>query len=162
MKQSTMLLIALVVVIIVVGAGYYYVSSSPNGTTSTTTTTPGASVDGVQILSDNVTKSIGTGTWQIAIKNTGNLTVSSITAFEYLLGKVIAYTIVAWAEWICGMLVLFFVFGLSLTGDPTPLLVTTFFYLLCTTCFGTMLGAAIPNQAAAIQATQLGGFLTSF
>src|SRR5262252_7372661 len=88
--------------------------------------------------------------------------VSSITAFEYLLGKVIAYTIVAWAEWICGMLVLFFVFGLSLAGDPTPLLVTTFFYLFCTTCFGTMLGAAIPNQAAAIQATQLGGFLTAF
>jgi len=88
--------------------------------------------------------------------------VSSITAFEYLLGKVIAYMIVAWAEWVFGMLVLFFVFGLRLAGDPTPLLVTTFFYLLCTTCFGTMLGAAIPNQAAAIQATQLGGFLTSF
>jgi len=88
--------------------------------------------------------------------------VSSITAFEYLLGKVIAYTIVAWAEWIAGMIVLVLVFGLSLAGDPTPLLVTTFFYLLCTTCFGTMLGAAIPNQAAAIQATQLGGFLTSF
>ena len=88
--------------------------------------------------------------------------VSSITAFEYLLGKVIAYTLVAWAEWIAGMIVLFVVFGLSLAGDPTPLLVTTFFYLLCTTCFGTMIGAAIPNQAAAIQAAQLGGFLTSF
>ncbi len=88
--------------------------------------------------------------------------VSSITAFEYLLGKVIAYTVVAWAEWAAGMVVLFAVFGLSLAGDPTPLLVTTFFYLFCTTCFGTMLGAAIPNQAAAIQATQLGGFLTSF
>lgn len=88
--------------------------------------------------------------------------VSGITAFEYLLGKVIAYTIVAWAEWICGMFVLFAVFGLALAGDPLPLLVTTFFYLLCTTCFGAMLGAAIPNQAAAIQATQLGGFLTSF
>ena len=88
--------------------------------------------------------------------------VSSITAFEYLLGKVIAYTIVAWAEWILGMIILFAGFGLSLTGDPTPLLVTTFFYLLCTTCFGTMLGAVIPNQAAAIQAAQLGGFLTSF
>lgn len=88
--------------------------------------------------------------------------VSSITAFEYLLGKVIAYTLVAWAEWIVGMIVLFVVFGLSLAGDPTPLLVGTFFYLLCTTCFGTMLGAAIPNQAAAIQAAQLGGFLTSF
>lgn len=88
--------------------------------------------------------------------------VSSITAFEYLLGKVIAYLIVAFAEWAVGMLILFFVFGLRLAGDPTPLLVTTFFYLLCTTCFGTMIGAAIPNQAAAIQAAQLGGFLTSF
>lgn len=88
--------------------------------------------------------------------------VSSITAFEYLLGKVIAYTIVAWAEWITGMMVLYLIFGLSLVGDPTPLLVTTFFYLVCTTCFGTMIGASIPNQAAAIQATQLGGFLTSF
>ncbi len=88
--------------------------------------------------------------------------VSSITAFEYLAGKVIAYTIVAWSEWIGGMLVLYLIFGLQLTGDPTPLLVTTFFYLLCTTCFGVLLGAAIPNQAAAIQAAQLGGFLTSF
>jgi ABC-2 type transport system permease protein len=88
--------------------------------------------------------------------------VSSITAFEYVLGKVIAYTIVAWAEWIGGMILLLAGFGLSLAGDPTPLLITTFFYLLCNTCFGTMLGAAIPNQAAAIQAAQLGGFLTSF
>lgn len=88
--------------------------------------------------------------------------VSSITAFEYLLGKIVAYTIVAWGEWIAGMIVLIAVFGLNLAGDPTPLLVTTFFYLLSTTCFGTMVGAAIPNQAAAIQATQLGGFLTSF
>jgi ABC-2 type transport system permease protein len=88
--------------------------------------------------------------------------VSSITAFEYLLGKVIAYVLVAWAEWITGMIVLIAGFGLRLTGDPTPLLVTTFFYLVCMTCLGTMLGAAIPNQAAAIQATQLTGFLTSF
>jgi ABC-2 type transport system permease protein len=88
--------------------------------------------------------------------------VSSITAFEYILGKVIAYTLVAWAEWIGGMIILIFGFGLNLAGDPTPLLVTTFFYLLCNVCFGAMLGAAIPNQAAAIQAAQLGGFLTSF
>src|SRR5436309_9162489 len=88
--------------------------------------------------------------------------VSSITAFEYLLGKVIAYTIVAWAEWIGGMIILLAGVRLNLAGDPTPLLITTFFYLLSTTCFGTMIGAAIPNQAAAIQAAQLGGFLTSF
>src|SRR5205814_7872697 len=78
--------------------------------------------------------------------------VSSITAFEYLSGKVLAYTIVGWGEWIAGMIVLYVIFGLHLAGDPTPLLVTTFFYLFCTTCFGVMLGAAIPNQAAAIQA----------
>jgi ABC-2 type transport system permease protein len=88
--------------------------------------------------------------------------VSSITAFEYLLGKVIAYMIVAWAEWIGGMILLIAGFGLRLAGDPTLLLVTTFFYLLSTTCLGAMLGAAIPNQAAAIQAAQLTGFLTSF
>jgi ABC-2 type transport system permease protein len=88
--------------------------------------------------------------------------VSSITALEYLAGKVIAYVLVAWAEWITGMLILVFGFGLNLKGDPTPLLITTFFYLLCTTCMGTMLGAAIPNQAAAIQAAQLSGFLTAF
>src|SRR5262249_11079116 len=45
--------------------------------------------------------------------------VSSITAFEYLLGKVIAYLIVAFAEWAAGMLILFFVFGLHLAGNPT-------------------------------------------
>jgi ABC-2 type transport system permease protein len=88
--------------------------------------------------------------------------VSSISALEFLLGKVIAYTLVAWAEWILGLIILLAVFGLKLAGDPTPLFVTTFFYLFCNVSFGIMLGAAIPNQAAAIQATQLGGFLTSF
>src|SRR5205807_5897163 len=56
--------------------------------------------------------------------------VSSITALEYLLGKVIAYTMVAWAEWIAGMIVLFVVFGLSLAGDPTPFWLRRF-----STCF---------------------------
>jgi ABC-2 type transport system permease protein len=88
--------------------------------------------------------------------------VSSISAFEYLTGKVIAYFIVAVAEWVIGMLLLFVAFGLNFAGDPLPLLVTTVFYLFCTVCFGAMLGASIPNQAAAIQAVQLGGFLVSF
>jgi drug efflux transport system permease protein len=35
-------------------------------------------------------------------------------------------------------------------------------YLFCNVCFGVMVGAAIPNQAAAIQAVQFGGFLFSF
>ena len=35
-------------------------------------------------------------------------------------------------------------------------------YLLCNVSFGTMVGAAIPNQAAAIQAVALVSFLLSF
>jgi len=82
-KQSA-LLVGLVVVLIVVGGVYFYLSSRPtssNGPGTTSGTSPGASIDGVQIVSDNVTVALGTGTWQIELKNTGNLNVSSITAF---------------------------------------------------------------------------------
>jgi ABC-2 type transport system permease protein len=88
--------------------------------------------------------------------------VSNVSAFEYLLGKVIAYTFVALVEWTIGMGILFSVFGLRLAGEPTTLLTATLFYLLCSTCWGAMVGAGIPNQAAAIQAAQLGSLLTSF
>jgi ABC-2 type transport system permease protein len=88
--------------------------------------------------------------------------VSSISAYEFLLGKTIAYTIIAIMEWLLLMVMAFTLFGLRLAGDPSPLIVTSFIYLLCTTSFGTMVGAAIPNQAAAIQAVAMGAFLMSF
>src|SRR5262245_32708077 len=88
--------------------------------------------------------------------------VSNVSAFEYLLGKIIAYTIVALVEWTIGMAILLGVFGLRLAGEPTALLTATVLYLLCSTCWGAMVGAGIPNQAAAIQAVQLGSLLTSF
>lgn len=88
--------------------------------------------------------------------------VSSITAHEFLLGKIFAYFIIALAEWVLLMFMAFTLFSLRLAGDPTPLLVSTVCYLLCTVSFGVMVGAAIPNQAAAIQAVALIGFLMSF
>jgi len=88
--------------------------------------------------------------------------ISNLSAFEYLLGKVTAYTIVAVVEWTIGIAVLFAVFRLRLAGEPSLLLVATLFYLLCSTCWGAMVGASIPNQTAAIQAAQLGSLLTSF
>jgi len=88
--------------------------------------------------------------------------VSNVSAFEYLLGKVIAYTLVALVEWTIGMAILFGAFGLRLAGEPTTLVVATVLYLSCSTCWGAMVGAGIPNQAAAIQAAQLGSLLTSF
>jgi ABC-2 type transport system permease protein len=88
--------------------------------------------------------------------------VSSISAHEYLLGKILAFMAVAGCEWLLGMLTLLTVFGLHVVGDPTPLLVSSVLYFFCVVSFGTMVGARIPNQAAAIQAVALGGFLLVF
>ncbi len=88
--------------------------------------------------------------------------VSSITAHEYLLGKILAYGAIAVAQWTLALGLSRILFGIWFVGDPTPLLVGTVLYLFCNVCFGVMVGAAIPNQAAAIQAVQFGGFLFSF
>ena len=57
---------------------------------------------------------------------------------------------------------LFTYFGLSFAGDPTPFFVATILYAFCVASFGTLVGAAMPNQAASIQAVALGGFLLVF
>jgi ABC-2 type transport system permease protein len=88
--------------------------------------------------------------------------VSSITAHEFLLGKILAYGVIALVQWTLALGLSWLLFGIWFVGDPTPLLVGTVFYLFCNVCFGVMVGAAIPNQAAAIQAVQFGGFLFSF
>ena len=85
--------------------------------------------------------------------------VSSISAHEFLLGKIIAFMVVALAECLVMALLLFTYFGLSFAGDPTPALIATILYVFCVAAFGTMVGAMIPNQAAALQAVAFGGFL---
>jgi ABC-2 type transport system permease protein len=88
--------------------------------------------------------------------------VSNISAHEFLLGKIFAFMIIALGEWVLSSVALFTYFGLHLAGDPTPFLVSTILYAFCVAAFGTLIGAAIPNQAAAIQAVALGGFLLVF
>jgi ABC-2 type transport system permease protein len=88
--------------------------------------------------------------------------VSSISAHEFLLGKILAYTLIALAEWALSLTLLLTVFGLSLAGDPSAFLVATVLYAFCVASFGTFIGAAIPSQAAAIQVVSLGGFLLVF
>ncbi len=88
--------------------------------------------------------------------------VSSITAREYLLGKILAYFLIALAEWFLCLMLAFTIFGMRIVSDPTPLLVCTVLYLFCNVCFGTAIGARIPDQASAIQAVQMVGFLFSF
>lgn len=88
--------------------------------------------------------------------------VSSISAHELLLGKIFAFMLIALAEWGVNMCLLLTYFGLHLVGDPTPFFVATLLYTFCVASFGTFIGAAIPSQAAAIQAVALGGFLLVF
>jgi len=88
--------------------------------------------------------------------------VSSISAHEFVLGKILAFVVVALADCLLLLALLFTYFGLSIAGDPTPFLVATVLYAFCVAAFGTFIGAAIPNQAAAMQAVAMGGFLLVF
>jgi ABC-2 type transport system permease protein len=88
--------------------------------------------------------------------------VSNITAHEFLLGKIAAFTIVALAESVIMLALLLSYFGLRLAGDPTPFIVATILYAFCVASFGTMVGAVIPSQVAAMQVVALGGFLLVF
>jgi ABC-2 type transport system permease protein len=88
--------------------------------------------------------------------------VSNISAFEFLLGKILAFVIVACAECLLLVIILFSMFGIRLAGDPTAFIVATVLYAFCVASFGTMVGAAVPNQMAAMQLVMLGGFLLAF
>jgi ABC-2 type transport system permease protein len=88
--------------------------------------------------------------------------VSSISAHEFLLGKIGAGMAIGLAESLLALGLMLTLFGLRFPGDPTPLLVATVLFLFCVVSFGALAGAAIPNQAAAVQAVSLGGFLLAF
>jgi ABC-2 type transport system permease protein len=85
--------------------------------------------------------------------------VANISAHEFLLGKILAFMVVATAEALIMLAILFAGFGLRFAGDPTPFLMATILYMFCVTTFGNMVGAAIPSQVAAVQAIALTGFL---
>jgi ABC-2 type transport system permease protein len=88
--------------------------------------------------------------------------VSSISAHEFLLGKIFAGMVIGLAQWLLAVGLMFTLFGLRFAGDPTPLLAGSVLFVFCVVTFGSLVGAAIPNQAAAVQAVALGGFLLAF
>ena len=88
--------------------------------------------------------------------------VSSISAHEFLLGKILASMVIGLVQWFVLMILLFGYFGLGLAGDPTPFLIATVLYMFCVAAFGTMAGAAIPEQASAMQTVALFGFVLVF
>jgi ABC-2 type transport system permease protein len=88
--------------------------------------------------------------------------VSSISAHEFLLGKILTFVAVAFCESLLLLTLLFTYFGLNFAGDPTCFIVATIFYAFCVASFGTLIGTAIPNQQVAMQMVMLGGFLLVF
>jgi ABC-2 type transport system permease protein len=88
--------------------------------------------------------------------------VSSISAWEFILGKTLAFVVIALAEFVLVVALGMLVFGLRFAGDPTPFLVGTLIYLFCNIAFGVMAGATINNQAATIQVVAMVSFLLSF
>ncbi|MCM1983787.1 ABC transporter permease [Lyngbya confervoides] len=87
---------------------------------------------------------------------------SDLSSMEWLLGKGIAYWIVAVAEAAVVMLVALVLFGLKLQTGPGLLLLGTGIYLGAAVCFGLFVGARTGNQNGAVQGTAIVGFLTSF
>lgn len=85
--------------------------------------------------------------------------VANISAHEFLLGKILAFMVVATGEAIIMLIILFAGFGLRFAGDPTPFIVASILYMFCVTTFGNLIGAAIPSQVAATQVIALTGFL---
>jgi ABC-2 type transport system permease protein len=88
--------------------------------------------------------------------------VSNISAHEFLTGKMLAFMLVALVQAALLLIFLMTVYGLRFAGDPTPFIVATMLYAFCVASFGTLVGAAIPNQAVAMQVLMFVGFLLVF
>ena len=88
--------------------------------------------------------------------------VSSISAHEFLLGKILAGMAIGLTQCLLAVGLMYTLFGLQFVGDPTPFIAASALFVFCMAAFGSLVGAAIPNQAAAVQAVALGGFLLAF
>ncbi len=89
--------------------------------------------------------------------------VSSISAHEFLLGKILTFVVVAFCECILLLTLLVTYFGLNFAGVPVsalslPQSSTRSAFVR----FGTLIGSAIPNQQVAMQMVMLCGFLPGF
>lgn len=86
---------------------------------------------------------------------------SSITAIEFIGGKILAYMIVGILEAVFLIIVSMFCFGIQFIGDPTPYIAGALLFILSSVSFGTMIGTRTNSQSAAVQAVATGGFTTA-
>jgi len=86
---------------------------------------------------------------------------ASITAAEFLGGKILAYLIVALSMAVFLTVCSNLFFNIWFVGDPIPYLLGLILFLTSSVCFGTMIGTRMNTQSSAVQAVATGGFTTA-
>ncbi|MDJ0744609.1 MAG: ABC transporter permease [Xenococcaceae cyanobacterium MO_167.B27] len=86
---------------------------------------------------------------------------SSLNNIQLLLGKGLAYLLIGLGQALFILLLGSLIWGLSLVGDPTPLLIGTPIFLADSVLFGLLVGVGASNLTAAIQGVTFLGFLTA-
>jgi len=86
---------------------------------------------------------------------------SSISASELLLGKGLAYLIIAIGEVLLVMGLGTIIFQVGLVSNPVILIFGTLLFLINSVLFGLLIGVRTGTQDAAVQAVSLVGFTTS-
>lgn len=86
---------------------------------------------------------------------------SSITAVEFIGGKILVYLIVGVLEAAFLIIIAMICFDIGFVGDPTPYILGCLLFILSSVSFGTMIGTRTNTQSAAVQAVATGGFTTA-
>lgn len=90
------------------------------------------------------------------------LYASSLSAFELLVGKSLAYIAVGVGEAVLLFIVGFLLFGVGFAGDPMPLIIGTPIFMLVGVQLGLIIGIFTTTQSAAVQAIGTIKLLTAF
>ena len=86
---------------------------------------------------------------------------ASITAIEFLAGKILAYLLVAITMAVFLIVCSNLFFNIWFIGDPVPYVLGLVLFLTSSVCFGTMIGTRMNTQSSAVQAVATGGFTTA-
>ena len=91
-------------------------------------------------------------------KETGSITnfrTTPVTRTEFLLGKVLPYTALAFVSFLTVLAFAVFLFGLPIKGSPVALLAGGLLYAFAATAFGAVMSSFMRSQVAAIFATAI-------
>ena len=86
------------------------------------------------------------------------LYASSLTSFELIAGKTLAYLLIALSQAILLITTAVVLFGLRFVGNLPAFMLAVLFYLIAAICFGLTAGVRASTQSAAVQMVSTFGF----